>query len=65
MHRFAEYFVDTIFYDAFRGMWRFAGAPIELLKSTCEVVYQDAAARDRQDQQAMEDQAEAEEESTN
>jgi CRISPR-associated protein Csc3 len=64
MHRFAEYFVDTIFYDAFRGdVAALRGRQLNLLKSTCEVVYQDAAARDRQDQQAMEDQAEAEEES--
>jgi CRISPR-associated protein Csc3 len=68
MHRFAKYFVDTIFYDAFRGdLAALRGRQLNLLRSACEVVYQDAAARDRQDRKAMEEQsqeqAEEEEES--
>ncbi len=66
MHRFAEYFVDTIFYDTFRGdVAALRGRQLNLLRSACEVVYQDAAARDRQDRQAMEEQAQEEEEESN
>jgi len=64
MQRFAEYFVGTIFYDTFRGdVAALRGRQLNLLRSACEVLYQDAAARDRQDRQAMEEQKREEEES--
>jgi CRISPR-associated protein Csc3 len=66
MQRFAEYFVDRIFYDTFRGdVSALRGRQLNIMRSACEVVYQDAAARDRQDRQAMEEQAQEEEEESN
>lgn len=66
IQRFAEYFVGTIFYDTFRGdVAALRGRQLNLLRSACEVLYQDAAARDRQDRQAMEEQAQEEEEESN
>jgi CRISPR-associated protein Csc3 len=63
MRRFAEYFVGTIFYETFRqDVAALRGRQLNLLRSACEVLYQDAAARDRQDRQAMEEQAQEEEE---
>ncbi|MGH8071944.1 MAG: type I-D CRISPR-associated protein Cas10d/Csc3, partial [Candidatus Entotheonellia bacterium] len=56
MQRFAEYFVGTIFYDTFRGdVAALRGRQLNLLRSACEVLYQDAGARDRQNRQAMEE----------
>jgi CRISPR-associated protein Csc3 len=61
MHCFAEYFVDRIFYETFRGdVAALRGRQLNLLRSACEVLYQDAAARERADRQASE--AEEEEE---
>jgi CRISPR-associated protein Csc3 len=66
MRRFAEYFVGTIFYETFRqDVAALRGRQLNLLRSACEVLYQDAAARDRQDRQAMEEQAQEEEEESN
>jgi CRISPR-associated protein Csc3 len=64
MQRFAEYFVGTIFYNTFRGdVAALRGRQLNLLRSACEVVYQDATALDRQDRQTMEEQAQEAEES--
>jgi CRISPR-associated protein Csc3 len=64
MQRFADYFVGTIFYDTFRGdVAALRGRQLNLLRSACEVVYQDATALDRQDRQTMEEQAQESEES--
>jgi CRISPR-associated protein Csc3 len=52
MRCFAEYFVGTIFYDTLRGdVAALRGTQLNLLKSTCEVLYLDAEARDRADRQ--------------
>jgi CRISPR-associated protein Csc3 len=61
MQRFAEYFVERIFYDTFRGdVSALRGRQLNILRSACEVVYQDAAARDRQDREEIEEQKEEE-----
>ena len=61
MRRFAEYFVGTIFYDTFRGdMAALRGSQLNLLRSACEVLYQDADARDRANRQGAEDEEEDE-----
>ncbi len=66
MRRFAEYFVGTIFYETFhQDVAALRGRQLNILRSACEVVYQDAAARDRQERQVMEEQAQEEEEESN
>jgi CRISPR-associated protein Csc3 len=66
MQRFAEYFVGTIFFDTFRGdVAALRGRQLNLLRSACEVLYQDAAARDRQDRQILEEQVQEGEEASN
>ncbi len=58
---FAEYFVGTIFYDTLRGnVAALRGRQLNLLRSACEVLYRDAAARDWQERQALEAQDEQE-----
>jgi CRISPR-associated protein Csc3 len=55
MQQFASYFVGTIFYDTFRGdVAALRGRQLNLLKNTCEVLYRDAFAKDRQEQQLAE-----------
>lgn len=55
MQQFAAYFVDTIFYDTFRGdAAALRGRQLNLLKNACEVLYRDASAKDRQEQQVAE-----------
>jgi CRISPR-associated protein Csc3 len=52
---FADYFVGTIFYDTLRGdVAALRGRQLNLLRSACEVLYRDAAARDSQERQALE-----------
>jgi len=48
-------FVGTIFYDTLRGdVAALQGRQLNLLKSTCEVLYLDAEARDRAQRQEVE-----------
>ncbi|MGE0683385.1 MAG: type I-D CRISPR-associated protein Cas10d/Csc3, partial [Candidatus Binatia bacterium] len=55
MQQFASHFVGTIFYDTFRGdVAALRGRQLNLLKSACEVLYRDASAKDRQEQQLVE-----------
>jgi CRISPR-associated protein Csc3 len=47
MRSFADYFVNTIFYDTFRAdKSALRGKQLNLLKSACEVIYLDESARD-------------------
>lgn len=56
MQEFAKYFVGTIFYDTFReDVAALRGRQLNLLKNAAEVLYRDASARDRQENQADEE----------
>jgi CRISPR-associated protein Csc3 len=53
MREFAEYFVGRIFYETFHeDVAALRGKQLNLLKNAVEVLYRDASARDRQEDQS-------------
>jgi CRISPR-associated protein Csc3 len=61
LRKFAEYFVGTIFFDTFGGnVAALRGKQLNLVKNTYEVLYRDAAARERQEGQLAEAESEQE-----
>lgn len=55
MREFARYFVQDIFFGVFRGdKSALRGKQLNLLKNACEVIYLDEAAKDRAEQEPVE-----------
>lgn len=56
MREFARYFVQEIFFSIFRGdESALRGKQLNLLKNACEVIYLDEAAKDKAEQDAVEE----------